>query len=263
MRLLRVYHAGRDPGHRERDRALVRAGVEVTLIVPAEWPGPDDVRDEPFEVVQLPVRRVGDVNRHTYCEPERIAKLVQRISADVVDLHEEPFSSAVHQLLRVLPSDQPVVTYAAQNIDKRFPPPFAQWERRALARANGIYPCTRQAASVVVGKGFTGAVRVLPLAPPPAMTSGDQRPPIDGVRMLLVGRLLAEKGVLNAVQVLAALSEQRDATLHIVGAGREASRAGALAADLGVASALTITPWSNATELACHYRAAHMLLAPR
>ena len=37
MRVLRVYHGGRDPAHRARDRALVEAGVELTTVVPAQW----------------------------------------------------------------------------------------------------------------------------------------------------------------------------------------------------------------------------------
>ncbi len=56
---------------------------------------------------------------------------------------------------------------------------------------------------MVVGKGFHGAVQVLPLAPPPEVTAGAQQPPVDEVRMLLVGRMLWRKGVLDAVRTLA------------------------------------------------------------
>src|SRR5947209_2220226 len=103
MKVVRIYHAGRDGAHRERDRALTRAGVELTLVVPSEWPGPNEITDEPFPMVQLPVRRPGDVNRHTYRHPEDIIELVADVDPDVVDLHEEPFSSVVHQILRRLP----------------------------------------------------------------------------------------------------------------------------------------------------------------
>jgi glycosyltransferase involved in cell wall biosynthesis len=262
MKVVRVCHAGRDAAHRERERALVRAGVDLTLVVPESWPGADDLGPEPFDVVQVPVRRPGDVNRHRLADPAAIGALVARLRPDVVDLHEEPFSSVVHQLLGVLPAGQTVVSYAAQNIDKRFPPPFAQWERRALGRIQGLYPCSRQAASVAVGKGFRGAVRVLPLAPPPEVTPGAQPPPIDSLALLLVGRLVAEKGVLDAVRVLAAARPRIAATLDIVGAGPEAAAAQALATDLGVADALTLHPWLDAAGLAERYRAAHVLLAP-
>ncbi|MDT4936926.1 MAG: hypothetical protein QOG80_597, partial [Pseudonocardiales bacterium] len=262
MRVLRIYHAGRDAAHRERDRALVRAGVDVTLIVPKAWPGNDDpIGDEPFEVIELPVVRAGDVNRHRYESVDLVRDVIARMRPDVLDLHEEPFSHVVRQVLMRVPETLPAVAYAAQNIDKRFPPPFAQWERAAFARLSGIYPCTRQAASVVFGKGFSGAIEVLPLAPPPQIVAGDQQPPVDELRMLLVGRLVPEKGIADAVEALAAL-DGNGATLTVVGAGPERERARDLADRLGVAHALELRPWAEAAELAAAYADSHVLLAP-
>jgi glycosyltransferase involved in cell wall biosynthesis len=240
----------------------VRAGVELTLVVPTVWPCPDELTDEPFDVVQLPVRRPGDVNRHRFVDPSAITDLVTRLRPEVVDLHEEPFSRVVHQVLKTLPADQAVVAYAAQNIDKRFPPPFAQWERQALARVHGIYPCTEQAASVVVGKGFTGAVRVLPLGLPSAITTGNQVLPADVVRLLLVGRLVPEKGVLAAARVLAQLRSAAPAVLTIVGDGPEGPAALELASTLGVREQVRLESWLDAAGLAERYRQAHVLLAP-
>lgn len=265
VRVLRVYHGGRDPAHRERDRALVRAGIELTLVVPKTWPegaSSESFADEPFEVIALPVHRPGDVNRHRFVDPDAVAALVATRNPDVVDLHQEPFSSVVRQVLRSLPPTRPVVGYTAQNIDKRFPPPFAQWEHRALSRLQGMYPCTRQAASVVVGKGFHGAVQVLPLAPPPEVTAGAQQPPVDEVRMLLVGRMLWRKGVLDAVRTLADVRTHVPATLTLAGTGHQAEAALTLAAELGVADALTLHPWLDARALAELYRRAHVVLIP-
>ena len=262
MRVVRIYHAGRDPAHRERDRALARAGVDVTLVVPSSWPGPDDVTDEPFEVVQLPVDRAGDVNRHRYLDPAAVVEVIDRVRPDVVDLHEERYSSVAHQVLRRLDARYPAVGYASQNIDKRLPPPFCWWEQQALARLQGVYPCSRQAASVIVGKGFDGLVRVLPLAPSVLIEPGCQPPPTDIVRLLLVGRLVPEKGVRDAVRVLARVRACCPAQLVVVGAGPEAGPARLLAADLGVADDLQVHPWVSAAELARHYGQAQVLLAP-
>jgi glycosyltransferase involved in cell wall biosynthesis len=263
MRVVRIYHAGRDRAHRERDRALNRAGVDVTLVVPRSWPGPNEVTDEPFEVVQLPVVRAGNVNRHRYLDPVAVNQVIDRTRPDVVDLHEETYSSVLHQVLRSLDARYPVVAYAAQNIDKRFPPPFCCWEKRALARLQGLYPCSRQAASVAVGKGFAGTIRVLPLAPSPLIEPGCQSPPTTFVRMMLVGRLVPEKGVRDAVRVLASVRARCPAQLVLVGAGPETRPAQMLAADLGIAAGdLQVHPWASAEELAGHYRRAHVLLVP-
>ncbi|WP_375493141.1 glycosyltransferase, partial [uncultured Jatrophihabitans sp.] len=260
MRVLRVYHEGRDPAHRQRDRALVQAGAELLLVAPRVWPGADDVADDLVRIVGLPVMRQGDVNRHLYANAAVVGDLVQRFRPDVVDLHEEPFSSVVHQLLRVLPREQAVVGYTAQNVDKRFPPPFAQYERSALRRLDGLYPCSAQAASVAVGKGFRGAVQVLPLAPAAAFSPGQQTPPVDELRLLLVGRMVPEKGVRDAVRVLADAGPA--ATLTLVGDGPELGPARELAEQLGVADAVHTEAWAGAQALAEHYRRAHVVLVP-
>lgn len=263
VRVIRLCHSGWDAAHRERDRALVRAGAELTLVVPSVWPSAGEQTElstEPFSVVQLPVTRPGDVNRHRLARPEQLLKLVAASCPDVLDLHEEPFSAVVRQVLRRLPVEQAVVAYTAQNLDKRFPPPFAQWERHALGRLQGLYPCSQQAASVAVGKGFAGRVAVLPLAPSATITRGEQRPPGEELRLLLVGRLVPEKGVLDAVEVLAGLGA--GATLTLAGSGPQAARALARAHELGVAGALTVLPWLEPAKLAREYRRAHVVLAP-
>ena len=262
LRVVRVYHGGRDATHRERDRALVRAGIELTLIVPDHWPGADDPSGaEPFEVVEVPVRRSGDVNRHSFLAPALIAEVVEARGADVVDVHEEPFSVAMHQLLGVLAPDRTVVGYTAQNLDKRFPPPFARRERHALGRLDGLYPCSSQAASVVVGKGFRGVVSVLPLAPPAAFAAGQQCLPGRPVRILLAGRLPAEKGILDAVRVAAGLDlGPGSVRLDLAGDGPEAGPARELAARLGVE--LHLHGHLGQDQLARLYAQAHVVLVP-
>ena len=69
LNVVRVYHAGRDPAHRERERALRVAGVDVTLVVPAFWPeygGETTLSVDSFPTIELPVERAGDANRHAY-----------------------------------------------------------------------------------------------------------------------------------------------------------------------------------------------------
>ena len=138
LRVLRIYHAGRDRSHRARERALVAAGVDVVLVVPSSWPesgSESTLSDEPFEVVSLPVSRAGDVNRHRYADPAALVAVIRRVAPDLVDLHEEPFSAVTHQVLAALPVGTPAVGYTAQNLDKRYPPPYTSWERQAFARS--------------------------------------------------------------------------------------------------------------------------------
>jgi glycosyltransferase involved in cell wall biosynthesis len=261
VRVLRIYHAGRDPAHRARDRALVRAGAEVTLVVPRRWPGPSaGLTAEPFRVVELDVDRPGDVNRHRWRGD--LAEVVAAAAPDVVDVHEEPVSIAARQWLAAA-GGRPVVMFSAQNLDKRWPPPFAGYERSALRRVRAMYPCSRQAASVLRGKGFNGEICVLPLGVDAAVfPRGEQRLPADELVLMLVGRWVVEKGVLDALDVLADIRARTPARLVLVGAGPLESKVKRRAGELGLGAHVEWHGWQDAAELAALYRRAHIVLVP-
>jgi glycosyltransferase involved in cell wall biosynthesis len=266
VRVLRVYHGGRAQAQRARERELISAGVEMTLVVPRSWPdaeAQERVSEDRLEIVELDVTRAGDINRHVYAGPQGCDRLIRAIAPDVLDLHEEPFSAAAHQWLRAAPERLPVVMYSAQNIDKRFPPPFAGHERRAYERAAAFYPCTRQAASVIRGKGFAGRIDVLPLGYDPELfRPGEQSPEADEVVLTFAGRLVPEKGALDAVSVLARINARRPARLVVTGAGPEEGPLRALAARLGVGDRLELRSWRSPEDVAATFRAAQVVLVP-
>jgi glycosyltransferase involved in cell wall biosynthesis len=228
MRVLRVYHGGRDPQHRGRDRALVAAGVDVTLVLPSAWPdegAESQLSTEPFAVMALPVRRAGDVNRHSPLDVGAVERILTDSRPDVLDIHEEPFSDAARLWLRAARGRMPVVMYTAQNIDKRFPPPFGAYEHAAHRRVAAFYPCTNQAASVLRGKGFTGTINVLPLGYDDSMlVPGSQSLNVDDIILMLVGRLVREKGVEDAIRTLAHVHAMRPTRLVVRRSGPERSR---------------------------------------
>jgi glycosyltransferase involved in cell wall biosynthesis len=153
--------------------------------------------------------------------------------------------------------------YTAQNIDKRFPPPFAQHERAAYDRVAALYPCSRQAASVARGKGFRGLIEVLPLGFDPSLFhAGSQSADDDEVVLALFGRLVPEKGIRDAVRALSCVNASRPARLVVVGSGPEAAPAHVLATELGVGAQLDVRPWLDGPALAALYREAHVVLVP-
>jgi glycosyltransferase involved in cell wall biosynthesis len=153
--------------------------------------------------------------------------------------------------------------YTAQNVDKRYPPPFDRYERRCHQRVEALYPCTKQAAAVARGKGFDGLLDVIPLGFDPTLfRPGNQSLDDDVVTLLLSGRLVPEKGVLDAVRVLAHVNEIRPARLVLVGQGPEGAEAHRLAAQLGVADRIEVDEWRPAAEVAAAYRQAHIALVP-
>lgn len=263
MRILRVYHGGRSVAHRCRERALLEEGVDVSLVVPASWPEPDTEPEisEEFRVIELPVSRPGDVNRHTYRDLRTLRKIIDDVQPELLDIHEEPFSLAGKQWLTAARATLPVVMYTAQNVDKRFPPPFAQHEHSAHRRVSALYPCSTQAASVARGKGFTGLIDVLPLGYDEAVfTPGSQSLDDHDLVLALFGRLVPEKGVTDAVRVLAHVHAARPARLHVVGAGPEEEHARKLAESLGVADRLEFEGWRPPVATAARYQRAHVVL---
>jgi glycosyltransferase involved in cell wall biosynthesis len=264
--VLRVYHAGRSVGHRAREQALAALGANITLVVPEAWPGPENagaIAEPHFELIELGVVRPGDVNRHRYRDPAVLAAVIAEVRPDVLDVHEEPFSLAAHQWLRAAPLDLPIVMYTAQNIDKRFPPPFSGYERAVLRRAVGLYPCSRQAASVARTKGFGGVVRVIPLGVDGTVfRPGTQSLDDQEIVLGLFGRLVPEKGVLAAVHVLARVKQVRAARLILVGDGPEGAAAMTLAGRLGIRDDVRVASWRSPEEAASLYRDVHVLLVP-
>jgi glycosyltransferase involved in cell wall biosynthesis len=244
----------------------VAAGADVTLVVPREWP--DDgaqasLSPERFRVVELDVHRAGDVNRHVYRDGRAVRRLIDETQPDVVDIHEEPYSNVARQWLGASRGDLPFVMYAAQNIDKRFPPPFFSYERTALRRVTAFYPCSRQAGSVLRGKGFAGSIKVLPLGYDDAVFRlGAQSLGADEIVLMLVGRLIPEKGVEDAVRTLARAHAVRPSRLVVSGRGPDEFPARRLAESLGVADRVEFRGWQSALNLASDYRAAHLLLVP-
>lgn len=249
-----------------REVALAALDLELILVVPTAWPGPEGGGGtgghRPFECVELEIARGGDVNRHAYRDSSRLARLIADAQPDVLDIHEEPFSVAARQWLSAAPAQLPIVMYTAQNIDKRYPLPFARYERQALARADALYPCSRQAASVARGKGFAGLIDVMPLGfDASVFRPGDQSLADEELVLAVAGRLVAEKGICDAIRVLARVG-RRNTKLVVIGSGPEERPAQELAAALGVREQLEMVSWLSPVRLAAVLREAHVVLVP-
>jgi glycosyltransferase involved in cell wall biosynthesis len=266
VRVLRIYHGGRNAAHRARERALQEAGADVALVVPSAWPDELQVAslaDERVPIFELPVVRPGDVNRHAYLDAGSLSRTIRAFRPDVLDIHEEPFSVVARQCIAMAPRGVQIVMYTAQNVDKRFPPPYAQYERAAHHRVAALYPCSAQAASVARGKGFSGLIDVLPLGCD-ASTFSPGTQSLDDAELVLgfFGRLVPEKGAADALRVLERLHRERPTRLIVVGDGPEEPSLRAQAAALGLADRVDLFPWQPPEELARLYQTAHVVLVP-
>lgn len=272
MKVLRVSHSAVVDAWRERERELRRRGLEVRLVSALRW-------DEAGAVVPLEprpgedvvgVRTLGTHPALFLLDPVALWRELGR-EVDVLDLHEEPYALATlevlvlrrlrHHLTRRPRVLAPYALYSAQNIDKRYPPPFRWFERAVLRRAAAISVCN-SAGEVVRGKGFRGIVRTIPLGIDASVFSpaGRERPaPAPGgrVRVGYAGRLAEHKGVrvlLDAVEA----SDRLDLVLAGDGPLRDEVAARATAAR----GRISLTGMLDAGELAAFYRSLDVLAVP-
>lgn len=241
VRVLRLYHSGVVDEYRQRERILrARHGYDVHLVCPPEWSEGGSIVRAPAEP-DIPVHVVAVRGRQHpilfWYANRALRRVLRSVRPQIVDVHEEPYSLATAGILAAVGREAPsarICLYSAQNIPKRYPPPFRQLERRALAAAAAGYPCSTEAGDVMRAKGFTGSLHVLPLGVSPVA----DRPPSDGrLRVGFVGRLEHYKGGDIALRAFAqVVPAHPDASLEFVGAGSAEPSLRTTARELGVAS---------------------------
>lgn len=264
MKVLRVAHHGVVSAWRERERALISAGVEVRMVSAHRW-------NEGGREVDLSVD--GDefvvgartVGRHpgVFLYDPRILWRALGSDFDVIDLHEEPFALATAEvlLLRWLRRVRtPYVLYSAQNLAKRYPVPFRWFERAALRGAAAAYVCNREAGEILVRKGLRGPARLIPLGVDteriaPAGRAAPVAPAVVGY----VGRLERYKGVDVLLRAAAARPAWR---IEVSGDGPAGGELIALAVELGIDDRVSFLGFTAADALAERYRRLDVLAMP-
>jgi glycosyltransferase involved in cell wall biosynthesis len=187
--------------------------------------------DVPIHVVEVHGRQRPNLFR--FCE-FALRRIMRNVRPEIIDLHEEPFSAAAGGVLRAMRLEAPsskLCVYTAQNLNRRYPPPFSMIERRILATAGAAYPCSSEAGDRLIARGFRGAIHVLPLGVTIPERIRDRAGP---ARVGFVGRLEPYNGGLLAVRAFIEAAAKSDATLQVIGTGsqEDALRQEALAAGL-------------------------------
>ena len=222
---------------RQRERLLRRGGVDLTLVTAVRWEeGGSLVAFTPDgDDFAVPARTVGRHPNLFVFDPRPLWRQLGRGTWDLIDMHEEPFGLAVAEVL-VLRwfrcRRTPYLVCSAQNIDKRYPPPFRWFERWSLRGAAGAYVCNTEAGEILRSKGLTGELELLPLGVDvERFRPADRRSPTGRLRVGFVGRLIPHKGV-DVLLRAAALDDRID--VDVYGDGPEAGALRSLADELGI-----------------------------
>jgi glycosyltransferase involved in cell wall biosynthesis len=257
-------------------RAYQWKGVElaqlcerVAVILPEEWKelwsgeriNPESGPVDSLEHYRLPL--LLNINKHFALVPPRaLRRILQGFKPDVIEYDNEPFnlgSAQVIAMTRRYSPDTRVFLHAAQNLLKRYPPPFNWLEQYVIRRCAGVFARNNAAIDVLTKRGMNAdkihlmghGVSLMEFAE--ARERQQNSDPVPG-SVLYVGALTQQKGVDTLLQACARCREFR--TLTLAGDGPERQALIRLADDLGIASRATFlgrVSHTNLKELyGCH-----------
>lgn len=211
---------------------------------------------------------VGPAQFYLHYYP-RLAALLREFKPDIIDLWEEPWGLvSVHACSlrrRLLPTAR-IVSETEQNTNKHLPFPFEEFRRKTLRQADFAVGRNQEAIDILRRKGYTGPARVVPNA-----VDSDLFRPLDraaarralgfsGFVVGYVGRLVAEKGLMDLVDALPACPA--NTCLVLVGSGDQHQPLLDRAAALDCADRVQILPGRPLDQLPQLMNALDVLVLP-
>jgi glycosyltransferase involved in cell wall biosynthesis len=186
-----------------------------------------------LNVVTIPVSCGGLMHLFRY-DRDVLCEILVRRQFDVVHIWEEPYIFSGYQVakaVRLTCPDAALCVQTAQNLAKRYPPPFSMFERYCMTVADGWIACGSLVYENFVAKGYAGEKGiVLPLH---VDTSLFRKPKVGELELIrndlglagfvlgYLGRLTPAKGIriLLAALERAQFLSRREWSLLIVGSG--------------------------------------------
>lgn len=257
MKLLAISHSCVADVNQELYVALARQGVDVELIVPAQWSdayagqrAASVLPSVQFPVHQLPVLKPGNNMLHVY--RSGLGGVLRRARPDIVLIDEEPGSAVLAQISAQCSLQRiPWVCYTKQNILKQYPPPFSTIEKRTYRQSKTVIALSEEVADVLRAKGYTGPTPLLAHACDLSLFRTEPNTELRaelglGAEPVLgyLGRFVPEKGLETLIGAAAQLhSAGRKFKVLMVGSG---SHEGALREAIAKAGLESLFVWTGA-----------------
>ncbi|HDL64858.1 MAG TPA: glycosyltransferase family 1 protein, partial [Proteobacteria bacterium] len=236
MRILAISHSAVLADYQERfSRVAQTGGIELTLLVPRRWRQfnrmikLEKTADPDYRIISRQpfswgIKGHGRKNvTHFY---PGIKKLIREIQPDLIELWEEPFSAVTAHTIRaarrVCPGAK-IIFFSAQNISRRYPPPFSFFERYTYRNADYAFVINSEAEQIIKERGWQNPSLVLPLGVNPAQFKRSDQAllrrqlGLTGFAVGFVGKLEKQKGVIDLLAAAAGLPES--VSLLIIGDG--------------------------------------------
>ena len=284
MRVLLVSHTcmSRTMGQPKLYCLAAYRDLELTALVPdrmltyGQWQEAELPQNPPFRFVAGHTRW-RSIFKQWYLlhYPNSLGRLLVETQPDIVDIWEEPWGLVTAQtiwLTKLLCPQAKIIVETEQNIFKHLPPPFTQFQKYSLANADWMIARTEEAKDVLRRKGYHKSVGVVPNAVD--CTAFTPQPPEQRLRLRqkfgwgspdefligYVGRLVPEKGLLDAVEALNKLP--KNARLIFVGQGPQRGDLERRAQVLGLVERVVFAGQKPLTELPEVMNALDVLVLP-
>jgi glycosyltransferase involved in cell wall biosynthesis len=224
MKLLVVSHPCATPINQEIYAEIERqTDWQITLVVPHCWKDEfgNQLRAQRWArfhgtFCPVPVIQSGSIILHGY--RMNWSRFLKSNRFDAIYVNNEPYAVATAQVAWANRSSirAPFGFYSAQNIPKKYPPPFSWTERMVYRESTFTFPITGAVADVIEEKGFRGSVSICPLPLDPALYSPrerEKRPAklnscsLGETVIGYVGRIVEEKGLATLARSLGLLTD--------------------------------------------------------
>jgi len=241
--------------------------VELTVIVPPAWKDArgllrlERAHTDGYRLLAEPIRFNGNFHLHHF---PTLARRVSEFKPDIIHIDEEPYNYATYHALRIARrAGAKALFFSWQNINRRYPLPFARMERWVLDHADYGIAGTEEAADVWRAKGYQGKLAVIPqFGVDPEIFRPGRRRGDDHFVIGCAGRLVKEKGLDLVIQ--AALTLPGRWLIRLAGDGPEREALAGLAGILNVGGSLEIIGPQPSAAMPDFYRGLDALvLAPR
>lgn len=216
-----------------------------------------------YQVVVAPIRLNGRYHLHYY---PTLRGIFDQVRPEVVHIDEEPYNAATaHAMYLAVRRQVPALFFSYQNIYRRYPPPFRQFERYNYRHAAAAIAGNHAAGEVLKQKGYEGPLFEIPQFgfDTDIYHRTQPRPPRSpGSRFVLgyIGRLKEEKGLLTMVEALPMLPPYCQAVF--IGFGPLKSALEKRARELGVSPRVVLRPGVATAEVPLQLQQMDVMILP-
>jgi len=267
MRVLMVSKALVVGAYQRKAEEIARLGVDLTVLVPPAWHDrrgrqvAKPVHTQGYTYRTAPIRFNGNFHLHYY---PTLARELDALRPDVLHMDEEPYNLATWLALRAAAARRvPATFFTWQNLDRRYPFPFARFEQDNYRRAPIAIAGNQDAAGVLRAKGYAGMIAVIPQfgVDPAIFTPADtETGSPSSFRIGYAGGLLPEKGLDDLLRACATLDGAL--VLTLAGEGEAQPALAALAAELGIGDRVRFAGRAESTAMPAFYRSLDAVVLP-